>query len=521
MEKEKKVEAKPKRKRNILLFFGLMVILMLIYDVVTNEIYPIISRMLLYGKYGQNAIIEAVCALLILIVLLLFKNSYIFTEKKNGFIKSLMVGGYITVYATLLLLTSIVEIKGSIDILDVGSLALFCLLIGIYEEFLCRGWIQNEFIERFASTRKEVILSIFLSALIFGGIHISNIWIGGQTVIETMSQIVQAVGMGFLLGAIYYRTKNIWSVIFLHGYWDFSLFISEINIIKTCTEGPTTLEYKIISLIASTIIATASIVIGLYVLRKHKTQGYIEGESLTEEEVKKSKKSSKFYVLGAIALYSGFIFLPVADGNETCYEYNNKHIAYDEIISPVYTEYTIKELDIRISLTEDNKVLFHNLKTNQKEYFSKNYISDFLIVKDNNTYKIMLLGLNDFQNDTVVYYSEFIDVSNYQESKEYLTEIIKSFKLLSDAPTTTDLKYLVSLNNKIYLVIETSNEEQLVLIEDKFHILVHQENTEEKEESIPDTLPGNNNEVPQEETPEVEEHPSYNMENNVPEKQEA
>lgn len=491
MENEKKENQSPKKKRNIILFFVFMVIAMLIFDTVMNELYPVISRMIIYGKYGQSIIVEAVCAFIILIVLLLFKNSYIFNEKKNSFVKSLVVGGYITVYATLILLISITEIHGSVNTLDLGSLIIFCLLIGIFEEFLCRGWIQNEFIERFANTRKEVILSIFLSALIFGGIHISNIWIGGQTVIETVAQIIQATGMGFLLGSIYYRTKNIWSVVFLHGYWDFALFISEINIIKTCTEGATSLEYKLTTLITSIIMAIVSIIVGLYILRKHKTEGYIEGETLTSEEITRSKKSSKIYVLVAITAYLCIFFIPEVEGNEVCYDYEEKHIAYQEIISPVYTEYTIEDLNIRIFLTDDNKVLLHNLKTNQKEYVNQEYITQFIVVEEDNTYKIMLLGLNNYQSDTVVYYSDALSKDTYIEDEAYLKNISSSFKVLDDAPTTSELKYLVSLNNKKYLLIKTLNEELLVLNEDKFYILVHQENseieettTEEVEESI-------------------------------------
>ena len=176
MEKEKNENVIPKKKRNIILFFFLMIIAMVTFDFLMDKIYPTISSMIIYGKYGRNVIIEAVCAFIILIVLLLFKNSYIFTEKKVNFINSLKVGGFVTIYATFLFAISLSEVAGSsININDIGSLVLFCLLIGIFEEFLCRGWIQNEFIERFASTRKQVILSILLSALIFGGIHISNI----------------------------------------------------------------------------------------------------------------------------------------------------------------------------------------------------------------------------------------------------------------------------------------------------------------------------------------------------------
>lgn len=484
MEKEKKENIVPKKKRNIILFFILMVLAMLAFDVIMDKIYPVISSMIIYGKYGRNVIIEAVCAFIILFVILLFKNSYIFNEKKQGFIKSLKVGGFITVYATLLLTISISEIAGqSVNINDLGSLILFCLLIGIFEEFLCRGWIQNEFIERFANTRKQVILSILLSALIFGGIHISNIWIGGQTVIETMAQIIQATGMGFLLGAIYYRTKNIWSVVFLHGYWDFALFLGELNIIKACTEGATPLSYKIVTLSASTIIATMYFVIGLYVLRKCKTQGYIEGEQLTEEELTKSKKQSKYYVFGAIALYLSMMFLPVIETEETCYNYETKNIAYKEIITPVYSEYTIKELNLRLSITDDLKLLIHNLNTEEKEYFDKNDVYNFLVIEDDNKYKIMIRTINDYGSDTIIYYSDFITKDNFNNESKYLKDIIKSFKVLDDAPTTNELKYIISTNNEKLFVIETLDEEQLVLFKDKFYILKHQENTEIEEDS--------------------------------------
>ena len=49
---------------------------------------------------------------------------------------------------------------------------------------------------------------IFFSGLIFGGMHITNV-LYGQTLFDTLIQIAQATSVGVLLGAIYYRTKNI------------------------------------------------------------------------------------------------------------------------------------------------------------------------------------------------------------------------------------------------------------------------------------------------------------------------
>ena len=74
-----------KEKKNIIFFFLKMIAVYIIFDLLMYKIYPIVSEMILYGKYGRNIIIEGICALLILIVLLLFGNSYIFTDKKEKF----------------------------------------------------------------------------------------------------------------------------------------------------------------------------------------------------------------------------------------------------------------------------------------------------------------------------------------------------------------------------------------------------------------------------------------------------
>ena len=44
-----------------------------------------------------------------------------------------------------------------------------------------------------------------------------------QTLFETIMQVLQTTSVGILLGAIYFRTKNIWSVVALHGFYDFAI----------------------------------------------------------------------------------------------------------------------------------------------------------------------------------------------------------------------------------------------------------------------------------------------------------
>lgn len=486
---------KETKKKNLVLFFIKMVIALLLFDIIMYQIYPTLARMILYGKYGTEAIIEAVCAFIILIVLILFGNSYIFTEKKQGFFKSLKVGAFMLCFATIYLVMSITNVIGSTSYLDVGSLAIYCLLIGIFEEFLCRGWIQNEFIERFASNRKQVYLSIFLSALIFGGIHISNIWIGGQSVLDTLSQIIQATGMGFLLGATYYRTKNIWSVVFMHGYWDFCILLNSITTIKDCTQGAVSTEYQIGLLTGAFIFSIIYILIGLFILRKNKTIGYIENEEITEKEIAKSKNNSAFIIVIIVILYFVTGCIPLEEQEEICYDYSIKELPYTEVVYPVYEEYIIEENNIKLFI-KDNKFLIQDLTTNKEYYFKEDYIEQFIIIKNNNTYEILLQGLNEYQTDTVIYYTNFII------GETSLENILNSFTNLESAPTTSQIGYIKNADNKYYLFIETRYQDILILENNEFYILNYQSSQiiEEYVEQTPTTPIIENSEKTEENT---------------------
>ena len=248
--------------------------------------------------------------------------------------------------------------------------------------------------------------------------------------------------------------------------------------------------------------------VGLYVLRKNKTQGYIEGENLTPEELTKSKKRSKYYVLAAIIFFFGINFVPTVENEQICYEYEEKNIAYQEIISPVYNEYAIKDLNLKVSLDDAYELSITNLKTNQEVIIED--IIQFIIVEDNGIYKMMLIGLNEYQTDTKVYYSESLTKDSFSDDESYLNNIKDSFKELDDAPTASDLRYIVSTDNNKYLILNTDNNELLVLDNGKLYILVHQENEEETIEEPSEDIQENNNE----EEPPIENPSNENLQEN-------
>jgi membrane protease YdiL (CAAX protease family) len=70
-------------------------------------------------------------------------------------------------------------------------------------------------------TRKDVFWSIVYSSLIFGGIHIVNLFAGSSIV-----PVIQQLGYSFLIGAMcavaLIITRNIWMSVMLHATFNFA-----------------------------------------------------------------------------------------------------------------------------------------------------------------------------------------------------------------------------------------------------------------------------------------------------------
>ena len=163
-----------KERMNIYLFSILMFIVFvatfyLVHVYLSGFFFSnVFSNMHTYDIIG-----ESILAILAFIVLLFWKNSYVFTQKQEKFISSLRYGWFYLIMGLIFFLlyggTSMGNIPGVINT------AIFALLVGIYEEFLCRGWLLNEFLERYGETKKGVWISIIASGVIFGLIHFINV----------------------------------------------------------------------------------------------------------------------------------------------------------------------------------------------------------------------------------------------------------------------------------------------------------------------------------------------------------
>ena len=103
-------------------------------------------------------------------------------------------------------------------------LALLCSLApGFSEEVAFRGLGIANYM-RTIQSEKQIKVIFWLSSILFGLVHATNIFYGGDPFAVSI-QTVYAAGIGMALGAVYLRTGNLWPCILGHMSLDFVDFI--------------------------------------------------------------------------------------------------------------------------------------------------------------------------------------------------------------------------------------------------------------------------------------------------------
>lgn len=90
---------------------------------------------------------------------------------------------------------------------------------GFGEEIMFRGLGVANYMRKIQSERQIKVI-FWLSSIVFGLVHLSNIMAGGD-LFSVLIQAVYAIGVGMLFGAVYLRTGNLWPTILGHWSVDF------------------------------------------------------------------------------------------------------------------------------------------------------------------------------------------------------------------------------------------------------------------------------------------------------------
>ena len=91
--------------------------------------------------------------------------------------------------------------------------------IGIREECFYRATVQNIIAKKYANSVKGIWITVIFGAIIFGLCHVSNLFFGMDP-LSVFTQVVYAILIGILFGAVYLRSGNIWVLILVHALTD-------------------------------------------------------------------------------------------------------------------------------------------------------------------------------------------------------------------------------------------------------------------------------------------------------------
>ncbi|HIS18345.1 MAG TPA: hypothetical protein IAC02_07050, partial [Candidatus Coprovivens excrementavium] len=118
----------------------------------------------------------------------------------------------------------------------------------------------------------------------------------------------------------------------------------------------------------------------------------------------------------------------------------------------------------------DLKLTITNNTTNESQEFYNKTITNFAIIKNASQYLIVLIGYNEYQTDTITYYT-YIDEKEL-DTETFIEDMINSFKELKESPTIEKIGYIVDdqTQNK-YIFLETLKKDILILIEEKLYLL--------------------------------------------------
>jgi membrane protease YdiL (CAAX protease family) len=138
--------------------------------------------------------------------------------------------------------------------------------VGIREEVIFRGIIVNSLAMKYATDKKGLWFTVVVSSLLFGCVHLSNIFVGVELT-GLIAQIIGSAAIGLFHAAVYLRGGNIWVPIIIHALQDAAVMFVPLFTVTTVTD---------VDAMSNTNVGTGFILIGIcvalsmFLLRKSK-----------------------------------------------------------------------------------------------------------------------------------------------------------------------------------------------------------------------------------------------------------
>lgn len=235
------------------------------------------SKITADNAYFFQVLVYVIVLIYLFIILKLVKKDKILKEKGRGINYGIKVGRFMFIFSLIVLVsnffTGMENEEANFSLSRTFWFILSYIGTGLTEEILCRGIIQNIICDQLGrKNRKSIIVGILLSSVIFGIMHFGNLF-ADVSLQGVIVQAIYATFIGFYFGAIYARTKNIYSVSILHALLDTSsLFDTGVfgvgSIVKNISDGS----------IATVLFSLVYLALGLYILRSAKADEFVENE---------------------------------------------------------------------------------------------------------------------------------------------------------------------------------------------------------------------------------------------------
>ena len=240
--------------------------------------------LVIYGIMGLNvdyymvmAAQEACGALIAFAVVAVSGCMDIFKRRGMGIGRGLRVGGYFLFIGTYSGIVMFITYEGERVLKPWYLFAAFVLcmiLVGVTEEFLCRGVLAELLRRHYGPTPEGIWKAVIVSGILFGLAHLTNLFAAKP--LGVFVQCVSAGVMGMAFAAIYFRTGCIWVTVILHAFVDFAALIA--NGLYAGTVEDVISEYTPLNLIA----VVPYIIVILVLLRKKKMDEIVERFSQEE-----------------------------------------------------------------------------------------------------------------------------------------------------------------------------------------------------------------------------------------------
>ncbi|MBO4636327.1 MAG: CPBP family intramembrane metalloprotease [Clostridiales bacterium] len=259
------------KKRNLIL----SVLAVMIVFGLTLFAVPLGVRHLPLDMTAKSCLVEVIGGLLAIAALFILKKGEVLKLRTDGFKEGMASGVFFLVMSGLCFFQFIFNGKPvTLPAVDIVLFSINMLFVGIMEEVLFRGILQEAFHDFFGcDSYKNVLKGILCSAVVFGLAHYLNL-IAGVSFKAVTIQVISVIIMGVLFGAVYYRAnRNIWVTIILHALVDAGTFIMS-GALSGVSEADSIGQYSF----GKFVFFPLYIIVTVWILRKNK----IRTEAISE-----------------------------------------------------------------------------------------------------------------------------------------------------------------------------------------------------------------------------------------------